>query len=67
MPRIYVRAKPGRVARLSPKGPYIPYDEFISAVQTPYLDRLANVHEDIEVSVAPVAKRKKADPAPVTE
>ena len=64
MSMIYVRAKPGRVARLSPTGQYLRSDEFTPTRLTPYLNRLANVHGDIEiVRELPKAKAAKADSA----
>lgn len=61
MSRVYVRAKPGRIARVSPQGVYIPHDKFIGATLTPYLSRLAHHHGDIELSREDpsVAKPKK--------
>lgn len=62
MPRVYVRANPGRVARVSPQGVYIPEDRYIPVQLTPYIDRLAHVHEDIDLRHDnPVAKKPKED------
>lgn len=49
MPMIYVRTKPGRVARESPKGRFIPTDDFVGVTLTPYVNRLINHHGDIDV------------------
>lgn len=66
MPRVYVRTKPGRVARVAPQGRYIPNDQFIATELTPYVSRLANHHGDIELSrTDPSAK--KSEPKPVTD
>ena len=48
MSMIYVRTKPGRVARMSPSGPPIPVDDYVAVPHTRYIDRLLNVHQDIE-------------------
>ena len=68
---IYVRAKPGRVARVSPKGELIPTDEFIPTRSSPWLDRLANHHGDIEIQLKDPSIQKKKDlpppPAPDTK
>jgi hypothetical protein len=61
MPRVYVQAKPGRVARVSPQGVYIPHDKFIATPLTPYISRLANHHGDIELSRTDPSKKKTAD------
>ena len=70
MPVIYVRAKPGRVARVSPKGELIPTDEFVPTRPSPWLDRLANHHGDIEISRTDPnasAGKKKDQAAPAVE
>lgn len=60
MSRVYVQTKPGRVARVSPQGVYIPNDKFIAVPLTPYISRLANHHGDIELSrTNPNAKTDK--------
>lgn len=64
MSLIYVRAKEGRVARVSPKGAFIPHTEFIGVRPSPYLTRLAHVHGDIEVSSTPTPKQAAPKPAP---
>lgn len=62
MAQIYVRTKPGRVARTAPRGDLIPTDRFIAVQPSAYIDRLINIHGDIEVqpSKAPV-ERKQTD------
>jgi len=45
--KINVKAKPDRVARVSPRGEMIPSDRFISVQVTPYILRLLNHHEDL--------------------
>ncbi|UPT53289.1 hypothetical protein [Synechococcus phage Ssp-JY38] len=57
MSLIYVRTKPGRIARVAPKGEFIPHDTFVGVRETPYISRLLNVHKDIE-------KQSKKTPAP---
>lgn len=49
MSRIYVRTLPGRVARESRNGEFIPSDRFVPVAPSAYIDRLLNVHGDIEV------------------
>lgn len=49
MSMIYVRTLPGRLARVEPKGRYIPHDDFTPVHHTPYIDRLIHHHGDIEV------------------
>lgn len=71
MSRVYVRAKPGRIARVSPQGVYIPSDRYIPTQLTPYLSRLAHHHGDIELlredpTVAP-PRRKKDEDASTTD
>lgn len=61
MPVIYVKATSGRVARMSPTGRFIPQDKYVRVEHTPYVDRLLNVHGDIERRPEPV---KKITPAP---
>ncbi|MGL5734762.1 MAG: hypothetical protein ACRCYS_07840 [Beijerinckiaceae bacterium] len=58
--KIYVKALPGRVARVSPRGAMIPSDHFVAVDFTPYVKRLLEVHGDIELQPAPV----KTDPKP---
>ena len=66
-PKIYVKALPGRVARVSPRGAMIPSDQFVPVDHTPYVERLLKVHGDIEAraTAAPKAadKPNKAEPA----
>lgn len=65
MSRVYVRTKPGRVARAAPQGVYIPQDKYIPVPLTPYVERLANYHGDIDISrTDPSVAAKKADPKP---
>jgi hypothetical protein len=68
MSLIYVRTKPGRVAFQSPSGPPIPHENYVGVQHTHYIDRLLNVHKDIERK----PKAKKPDtpatkPAEVTK
>lgn len=44
---IKVTAQPGRVARVSPNGRYIPHDNPIVVPLTPYIERLLNHFGDI--------------------
>ena len=46
--KIEVKAVEGRIARVSPRGAFIPHDRFIPVVATPYILRLRDVHGDIE-------------------
>jgi hypothetical protein len=48
MPLIYVRTKPGRIAREAPKGNLIPEGKYVPVQHTPYIERLLSVHGDIE-------------------
>ena len=63
MSTVYVRTLEGRVARVSPKGAFIPQKEFIGVKLTPYISRLVNVHGDIEIqrTKATAASAPKAD------
>ena len=55
MPRIMVKAMPGRIAYSAPRGgKVIPHDEFIPVQDTPYVRRLANIWGDIEIQSAAV-------------
>lgn len=56
---VRVKAKPGRVARTSPTGDFIPEDRFVPVPHTNYVDRLINHHKDLIVEPA-----KEAAPAP---
>lgn len=47
--RIKVKAKPGRIARESPRGPIIPDDRFVTVEKTSYIRRLIEHHQDVEV------------------
>lgn len=64
MSKVYVRTLEGRVARVSPKGAFIPHKEFVGVTLTPYLSRLAEVHGDIEIqrTKPSEAKAPKKDP-----
>lgn len=55
---ISVRALPDRISREAPDGPFIPSDRYVNVAHTPYIERLLNVHGDIEQEPA-----KKAPPA----
>lgn len=48
MPSIWVRTLEGRIARTAARGKLIPHDKFVEVDYTPYIDRLLNVHGDIE-------------------
>ena len=39
MSKIYVRAVPGRVSRIEPKGRYLGYEKFIPTLMSPYAAR----------------------------
>lgn len=60
MPANYVKvkAKPGRVARTSARGDFIPEDRFVSVHKTPYITRLIEHHEDLELFEEPKADAK---------
>lgn len=63
--RIMARAVEGRIARESPHGPLIPHGTYTPLLMTPYLERLLNVHGDIElepVKPAPAAPKKAPKP-----
>lgn len=69
---IRVRALPDRIAREDPRGPFIPEDQFVSVRNTPYIQRLLNVHGDIEqepakvkLAKAPTAKAEAPAQPPV--
>jgi len=67
MSRIKVKAVPGRVARTSRYGDFIPSDQFVSVERSPYINRLLNVHGDIvEEPAKPVAKPAASKPTAVT-
>lgn len=67
MKTIKVKAKEGRIARESPRGPFIPHDQYVKVPDTPYVRRLLNVHGDIELeAAAPPAPPVKKRPLPVT-
>lgn len=53
---ISVRTTSGRVARVSPRGEFIPTDRFVNVLDTPYLRRLLS-YGDIELETT-----KKASP-----
>lgn len=60
--RIEVKAKAGRVARTSPQGPFIPEDRYVVVEKTSYIERLLNVHGDIEAK--PQGQKPPVAPAP---
>lgn len=64
--RIQVRAKPGRVAFSAPRGgKRIPEDEVgILVERTSWIQRLLDVHGDIEIvtAIKPAKVEKPADP-----
>jgi len=61
MSLIYVRAKEGRVARVSPRGDFIPHDKWKGVRPSPYISRLLNHHGDIEQYVPEKSKPAKAE------
>lgn len=62
---VKIKAKPDRVARVSPRGSFIPSDRFIPVEETPYIRRLINVHKD--VIVEPKKPVVTAAPKPETK
>lgn len=64
MPKIYVRATHGRIARDAPDGAFIPEDVYVPVQPTAYIDRLINVHGDLQVK--PKESAAKKTPAPAT-
>jgi hypothetical protein len=60
---IEIRAVPGRVARLSPRGQLLSDKEWTSVPKlTPYLHRLVHVWGDVEIKTeAPKASKVKLD------
>jgi hypothetical protein len=61
-----LRTKEGRIARVSPNGAFIQHDEFVPVPVTPYVQRLIDVHQDVEVkpveeapATPPPAPKKK--------
>lgn len=66
MGTVNVKAKAGRVAYSAPRGgKVIPTDKFITVMDTPYIRRLAEVHEDIEIQTS--KSKKTAESAVVSE
>jgi hypothetical protein len=68
MSTVYVRTLEGRVARVSPKGAFIPHHEHVGVKLTPYIARLANHHGDIELlrekpSAAKAPKKTEETPS----
>ena len=55
---VELKTKPGRIARTAPDGPFIPDDEFVPVLLTPYVKRLIDVHEDV------VVKQETKTPTP---
>lgn len=64
MSRIYVRTLPGRVARESRNGEFIPSDRFVPVSPSAYIDRLLNVHGDIEVQPEKEVQKDTPKPKP---
>lgn len=48
MPRVNVKTKPGRVAFTAMRGERIPNDRYVPVELTPWIQRLLEVHGDIE-------------------
>lgn len=66
--RIKVRAKPGKVAFDQPRyGKRIPHDDFVEVADTPYIRRLAEEHDDIEIQESVPEKKSTAKAAATTE
>lgn len=63
MSKIYVRAVHGRIARESPQGAFIPDNAFVPVQHTAYIDRLINVHGDIQVKPQESAAKKVTAPS----
>jgi hypothetical protein len=59
---IFARTVAGRLARVSPTGKFIPNDRFIPVEMTPYVDRLLNVHRDIETTTDPERPAPRSKP-----
>lgn len=55
---VRLKAKKGRIARVSARGEMIPHDRFINVQMTPYVQRLINKWGDVEVE--PQNKRSKS-------
>lgn len=66
MKYIKVKAKEGRIARVSPRGEMIPHDEAVRVPLTPYVQRLIHHHKDVIVEKEPKPK-VSAPPAPPAE
>lgn len=67
---IRVRSLEDRVARNGPQGKIIPHDSYVLVKRTAYIDRLLNVHGDIEeepAKAAPPRRPAKAAPKPPAE
>lgn len=65
MPMISVRAKKGITAYTAARGGVrIPSDNFIQVEETPYISRLVNFWQDLEVEKQSDAKPAKADTVP---
>jgi hypothetical protein len=62
MPMIYVRSKPGVVARVTPGGKVIPDDSYIPVHDTPRIRRMIDVHGDVQEQPAPKAPAKPTKP-----
>lgn len=62
MSMIYVRAKAGRRAYDAPrKGKIIPHDNFVPVPDNPYIRRLIDVHEDLELQSGASRKEKEKE------
>lgn len=61
MSKIYVQGEPGRVARLSPKGRYVPHDKPIATRLTPYIERRINQGDLRRVDVTGKATPRVSD------
>lgn len=59
---VSVRAVEGRIARTSARGGFIPSDQYVAVQNSRYIQRLLNVHGDIELepvtATQPVASAK---------
>lgn len=67
MAMIYVKTKPGRRAYY--QGKVIPTDKFIPVTDTPYIRRLANHWEDVEIKDEKAPQKQtplKFPPSPTT-
>ena len=51
---VSIKAKAGRIARVSPNGSFIPHDKYVTVEKTSYVNRLIHVHQDVELEPKPV-------------